>query len=54
MEDIKNICAKCGYEARESGLCPQCQVALVATCAVCGNPVVGEHIHSVESSPETA
>ena len=27
------------------GLCPGCQVPLVASCPVCGNPMVGEHIH---------
>jgi len=44
MEDIKYVCPECGYEAKEPGQCPSCQAALVATCAVCGNPVVGEHI----------
>jgi predicted amidophosphoribosyltransferase len=45
MENVKYVCPKCGYESEEPGLCPSCQVALVATCSVCGNPIVGEHIH---------
>ena len=45
MQDIKYVCSECGYESGAAGLCPGCQVALVATCPECGNPVVGEHIH---------
>ena len=45
MQDVKYICPECGYEAKQPGLCPSCQVSLVATCPVCGNPVVGEHVH---------
>lgn len=45
MEDTKYVCPKCGYEAKDPGLCPMCQVPLVATCPVCGNPIVGEHVH---------
>ncbi|MFB0559277.1 MAG: hypothetical protein ACETVS_01925 [Dehalococcoidales bacterium] len=44
MQGIKYVCPKCGYEARTPGLCPRCQVALIATCPACGNPVVGEHV----------
>ncbi len=44
MENVKHVCPECGYESGEPGLCPKCQVPLVATCPACGNPVVGEHI----------
>ncbi len=46
MQIIKYVCPKCGHESGVAGLCPNCQVTLVASCPVCGNPVVGEHIHS--------
>ena len=46
MQDIKYVCPNCGYEAKVPSLCPNCQVPLVATCPVCGNPIVGEHIHA--------
>ncbi len=45
MEHVKFVCPHCGYEAGGVGSCPECQAALVATCAACGNPVVGEHVH---------
>jgi predicted amidophosphoribosyltransferase len=48
MKGIKFICTKCGYESKNPGLCPDCQVALVASCSACGNPVVGEHIKPPE------
>lgn len=46
MENTKYICPECGYESEVAGSCPHCNVMLVASCAVCGNPVVGEHIRS--------
>ena len=49
MEHIKYVCPECGYEAEAAGLCPTCQVTLVATCSVCGNPIVGEHIQLQEA-----
>jgi hypothetical protein len=42
MEEIKYVCPECGYESPNPGFCLKCRVPLVATCAVCGNPVVGE------------
>ena len=48
MENIKYVCSECGCVSQESGLCPDCRVVLVATCLVCGNPVVGEHIYLEE------
>ncbi|MFC2047587.1 hypothetical protein ACFLTK_04875 [Chloroflexota bacterium] len=45
MEDTKYICPECGNESEAVGLCPSCQVPLVASCSVCGNPMVGEHVH---------
>ena len=45
MENVKYVCPHCGHEAGVPGYCPECQVALVATCAVCGNPMVGEQIN---------
>ena len=45
MQNIKYVCPNCGYEAKAPGLCPNCQTRLVASCSVCGNPIVGEHIH---------
>ena len=39
------VCPECGHEAKDPGSCPNCQVPLVATCPVCGNPLVGEHVH---------
>ena len=45
MQNIKYVCLECSYETKEPGLCPNCQVPLVASCSSCGNPIVGEHIH---------
>jgi len=45
MQDVKYVCPECGYESETPGRCPNCQTMLVASCPVCGNPVVGEHIH---------
>ncbi len=45
MPDIEYVCPQCGYEAAVAGLCPSCQVHLVASCPTCGNPIVGEHVH---------
>ena len=44
MADIKYVCPQCGYEAEAAGTCPYCGSVLVASCAACGNPVVGEQI----------
>jgi hypothetical protein len=44
MENVKYVCSDCGYEGKDSGSCPDCDAPLVATCVVCGNPVVGEQI----------
>jgi hypothetical protein len=49
MEHVKYVCPERGYEAEAAGLCPNCQVMLVATCSVCGNPIVGEHIQLQEA-----
>jgi len=46
MQDTKYVCPNCGYEAIKPGVCPHCQVALVATCPACGNPIVGDCIPS--------
>ncbi len=46
MENIKYICPECGHESKAAGSCPNCKEMLVASCPECGNPVVGEHIHS--------
>ena len=48
MEYVKYVCEECGYECEGPGSCPECEVVLVATCTVCGNPIVGEHIHLEE------
>lgn len=45
MKNVKYVCSECGYQAEYPGLCPKCEVPLVASCPECGNPVVGEHIH---------
>ena len=45
MENIKYACPQCGYESKIPDLCPHCKKPLVATCMVCGNPIVGEPIH---------
>jgi predicted amidophosphoribosyltransferase len=45
MQDTKYVCPNCRYEAAKPGTCPHCKKALIATCPVCGNPIVGEHIH---------
>jgi len=42
---IAYVCPECFYESKEPGVCPNCKVPLVASCPVCGNPMVGEHIH---------
>ena len=49
MEYVKYMCPKCFYKQKEPGTCPNCQVPLVASCPVCGNPIVGEHIYLEES-----
>ena len=46
MEEIKYICAGCNMESKIPGPCPDCGEMLVASCPVCGNPVVGVHIPS--------
>lgn len=46
MKDIKYICPGCGFESAVAGSCPKCQGILVATCAACGNPLVGEQVSS--------
>ena len=45
MANEKYVCPECGEESEKPGQCPNCQVELVAICPVCGNPIVGEHIH---------
>ena len=45
MDYAKYMCQKCFYEQKEPGVCPKCHVSLIASCPVCGNPVVGEHIN---------
>ena len=40
--------AKRFYESKEPGVCPGCNVTLIANCPVCGNPIVGEPIHLEE------
>jgi predicted amidophosphoribosyltransferase len=45
MAGNKYVCSECGKESDEPGECSECRVALVATCPVCGNPLVGEHVH---------
>jgi predicted amidophosphoribosyltransferase len=44
MPDVKYVCSECGNEEAEAGMCAVCRTALVATCAECGNPIVGEHV----------
>ena len=44
MEAVKYVCPKCGAESKVPGLCADCKAVLVASCQVCGNPIVGEHI----------
>jgi hypothetical protein len=44
MENIKYLYQECGYESQIPGMCPGCQLPLVASCPWCGNPVVGEHV----------
>ena len=46
MEDIKYVCPECGNESHNPGSCLKCRTPLVATCAVCGNPVVGVQIQA--------
>ena len=48
MEYAKYVCPKCFYESKDPGKCPKCHISLVASCPVCGNPIVGEQI-SLES-----
>ena len=48
MEHVKYVCQKCLYEQKEPGICPKCKESLVASCPVCGNPMVGEHVHLEE------
>ena len=45
MADEKYVCPECGGEFEDPGECADCLVALVACCPVCGNPMVGEHVH---------
>ncbi len=45
MPEVKYVCSECGSEAVDPGMCAVCRKALVATCAECGNPVVGERVH---------
>ena len=45
MEYVKYVCPSCFYEQKEPGVCLDCKVPLIASCPVCGNPIVGEHIH---------
>jgi predicted amidophosphoribosyltransferase len=47
MEHVKYVCPECGYESEDAGFCPDCEVALVASCPVCGNPIVGEQVKLV-------
>ncbi len=44
MENVKYVCPNCGYESDSAGSCPGCRMPMVATCSVCGNPMVGEQI----------
>ena len=44
MAEVKYVCSDCGREAAAPGECADCRKALVATCAECGNPVVGEQV----------
>ncbi len=48
MQEIKYVCPRCWHEAQVPGSCPRCGTILVASCPVCGNPVVGEQIPSVD------
>ena len=48
VKSVKYICPECGYESEVAGLCPNCQVPLVASCPECGNPIVGELIQALE------
>jgi len=50
MKDVVYICPNCLYESEKPGTCPKCAVPLVASCPVCGNPIVGEQIHLEEVS----
>ncbi len=45
MGNTKFVCPNCDYEAEVAGSCPNCHVALVASCSACGNPVVGEQVN---------
>ena len=45
MSEVKYVCSDCGRAAAAPGECADCRKALVATCAGCGNPVVGESVH---------
>jgi predicted RNA-binding Zn-ribbon protein involved in translation (DUF1610 family) len=45
MSEVKYVCPDCGREEAAPGECADCRKALVATCAECGNPVVGERVH---------
>jgi predicted amidophosphoribosyltransferase len=48
MEYVKYVCPECLYEQKGPGVCPKCNVSLIACCPVCGNPLVGEHVHLKE------
>jgi len=45
MEYVKYMYPNCFFESKEPGVCPKYNVALIASCPVCRNPIVGEHIH---------
>ncbi len=45
MANDKYVCPECSSESDAPGQCSDCGKDRLATCAVCGNPVVGEHIH---------
>ena len=44
MEKVKYVCQGCLYEQSEPGVCPRCGGVLIASCPVCGNPMVGEQV----------
>ena len=51
---VKGMCPVCGYEDAEGDQCPSCGRLLTPTelreptCSVCGNPLVGEHVHQTD------
>jgi predicted amidophosphoribosyltransferase len=52
MEYAKYVCPECSYEQEEPDVCPTCKVPLIASCPVCGNPIVGEHIRLKEQDTQ--